>query len=329
MKFVFMGTPDFAAVILRLILESGRHEVAAVYTQPDRPAGRGQSPKASPVKLLALERGLPVRQPANFKESETRAEIAAFGADAFIVAAYGLILPQALLDMPRHGAINVHASLLPRWRGAAPIQRSIMAGDKMTGITIMQMEAGLDAGPMLMQRALAIGINDNAALLHDELAEMGGSLLLETLEKLESEGLTAIRQDDLRANYAAKLAKSDGFIDFAANSLEVHNRLRGATPWPGARAVLHKGTEGMPGQRFDLLLEEGRLLPYPFKTGAAETLPLPGTVLGLHEGLLAVKTADAAYGLARLRPAGGKSLSAADFANGYLKDGPAFLTSPE
>ncbi|MDX1506104.1 MAG: methionyl-tRNA formyltransferase, partial [Spongiibacter sp.] len=181
LKLVFAGTPEFAAQHLRFLLDSGQHDIVAVYTQPDRPAGRGKKPRPSPVKNIALEQGLPVYQPLNFKAEEDRQALAALGADLMVVVAYGLILPQSVLDIPRLGCVNVHASLLPRWRGAAPIQRAIEAGDSESGVTIMQMAAGLDTGDMLRKVSCAITANDTAASLHDRLADMGGPALLETL----------------------------------------------------------------------------------------------------------------------------------------------------
>ena len=207
LRIIFAGTPDFAAESLRALLQ-GNHEVVAVYTQPDRPAGRGRELKASPVKQLALEHDLPIRQPASLKDADTQFDLAEWQADLMVVAAYGLILPQRVLDTPRLGCINVHASLLPRWRGAAPIQRAILAGDRETGITIMQMDAGLDTGAMLYKATCPISASDTGASLHDRLALLGGDALLAVADALrDGETLKPEPQDAALATYAAKLSK--------------------------------------------------------------------------------------------------------------------------
>ncbi len=310
MNIVFMGTPEFAAVILRKLLDRPEANVIAAYTQPDRPAGRGYALKAPPVKDLALERGLKVFQPLNFKDEKDREELRSLGADLFIVAAYGLILPQSVLDMPRLGAINVHASLLPRYRGAAPIQRSIMNGDAVTGITIMQMEAGLDSGPILLQRAMGIGIDDTSATLHDDLANLGADLLMETLEKLSRGQLHAITQDHSKATRAPKLRKEEGLMDFKDAALSVHAKARGLTPWPGPYFMLQRDNQAL---KIDFT--PGRPLNLDQATLQQTT---PGQILGLIDNELAIRCADKAYAVKTLRPAGKKSMSAVDFANGYL-----------
>lgn len=308
MKLIFMGTPEFAAVILRRVLAWDKVQMLAVYTQPDRPAGRGHKLSPSPVKLLALERGIPVLQPLNFKNADDVEKLAAFEPDALVVAAYGLILPQRVLDIPRWGAFNAHASLLPKYRGAAPIQRAIMAGDAVTGMTIMRMERGLDTGPILLQRALAIGIHDTAARIHEELADMGGELMVEALEKIENGSIRPVAQDHAQATHAAKLTKEDGRIDWNRPVLEVHARIRGVTPWPGAYTDLERSG-----------CEQIRVSLEPGEPGAAlEPGTSPGTIGALLDGTLPVACADRWYLLSSLRPAGKKTADATAFVNGYL-----------
>ncbi len=231
LRLVFAGTPEFAAVHLQHLLQS-EHEVVAVYTQPDRPAGRGKKLTASPVKQLALEAGIEVKQPASLKHEDAQAELAALNADAMIVVAYGLILPQAILDTPRLGCLNVHASLLPRWRGAAPIQRAIQAGDSESGVTIMQMDAGLDTGDMLATGRCAITAETTAASLHDALAELGAPLLLEVLSDLPGYQGRATSQDDGAASYAAKIEKSEARLDWQRSAEALSRDIRAFNPFP-------------------------------------------------------------------------------------------------
>ncbi len=232
LKLVFAGTPEFAAQHLQALLSDGRHDIVAVYTQPDRPAGRGKKPRPSPVKQVAEQAGLPVLQPLNFKQQQDRNALAELGADLMVVVAYGLILPQAVLDIPRLGCVNVHASLLPRWRGAAPIQRAIEAGDADTGVTIMQMAAGLDTGDMLHKVRCAIGADDTSASLHDKLAELGGPALLSALDQLASGAAQPEVQDDALSNYAAKLDKQEGQIDWQRSAIELDRQIRAFIPFP-------------------------------------------------------------------------------------------------
>jgi len=225
-----MGSPDFAVPTLDALVSAG-HEVVATYTQPPRPAGRGKAERPTAVEVRARELGIEVRSPRSLKGAEEQAEFAALGADAAVVAAYGLILPQPILDAPLHGCLNVHGSLLPRWRGAAPVQRAIMAGDAVTGVTIMAMEAGLDTGPMLLRRELAI-FDKNAAQITDELAELGAELIVETLAKLS--GLPAIAQPPDGVTYAAKISKAEARIDWTRPAGEVVRQVQGLAPFPGA-----------------------------------------------------------------------------------------------
>jgi methionyl-tRNA formyltransferase len=231
-RLVFAGTPDFAATALKSLLETA-HEVVGVYTQPDRPSGRGRKLIPSPVKQVALGAGIAVFQPQSLKTPEAQEALRAQNADVMIVAAYGLILPQAVLDIPRHGCLNIHASLLPRWRGAAPIQRAIAAGDRETGITIMQMDAGLDTGDMLLKTATPIEESDTGGSLHDRLAEMGGQAIVDALKALETGTLTAEPQNGEKACYAHKLTKEEGQIDWTEDASSINRTIRAFNPWPG------------------------------------------------------------------------------------------------
>jgi len=261
MRLIFMGTPEFSVSVLDQLVSAG-HEIACVYSQPARPAGRGKKPRPSPVQRRAEALGLPVRTPLNFKDDADRAEFAALNAEAAVVVAYGLILPQAILDAPARGAyglilpqaildapargcFNIHASLLPRWRGAAPIQRAIMAGDAETGVCIMQMEAGLDTGPVLLRNATPITAQDTAASLHDRLAEMGAALMVGALAKIDT--LIAQPQPDEGVTYAAKIDKAEARIDWSKPASEVDRLIRGISPFPGAWFMLN-------GERVKVLL---------------------------------------------------------------------------
>lgn len=320
MKIVFMGTPDFAAASLKALLAWDEAELLAVYCQPDRPAGRGQKLQVGPVKQLALDNGLEVRQPVNFKDPEEVKALEALGADVLAVAAYGLILPQAVLDAARLGAVNVHGSLLPEYRGAAPIQRAVMHGDIRTGVTIMQMELKLDSGPILLQRALGIGFEQTAGDVHDELAELGGKLLVEALERLQAGRITPIPQDEAKVTYAAKLGKADGVLDFTQSAQAVHNQARGVTPWPGAQVVLARtDAKGKELEPLKVIIQRGRSLESAVDRREAEGKDA-GAVMPVRDGLLPVVCSDGGlYGAALLKPAGGKSMDAASFANGYIK----------
>ncbi|MCV3288345.1 methionyl-tRNA formyltransferase [Aeromonas media] len=231
LKLIFAGTPDFAARHLAALLSSD-HEVVAVYTQPDKPAGRGQKLTASPVKELALAHDLPVYQPASLRNEEAQAELAALGADLMVVVAYGLILPKAVLDTPRLGCLNVHGSLLPRWRGAAPIQRAIWAGDSETGVTIMQMDVGLDTGAMIRKVSCPIASDETSASLYDKLADLGPQALVDTLDAMAAGDTTAEVQDDALANYAQKLSKEEAHIDWSMEAVAIERCIRAFNPWP-------------------------------------------------------------------------------------------------
>ncbi|WP_135450762.1 MULTISPECIES: methionyl-tRNA formyltransferase [Tabrizicola] len=230
MKIVFMGTPEFSVPVLDALHR--RHEIAAVYCQPPRPAGRGRANRPSPVQARAEALGLPVRHPVSLRSEKAAQDFAALGADVAVVVAYGLILPPPILDAPRHGCLNIHASLLPRWRGAAPIQRAIMAGDVETGVCIMRMDAGLDTGPVLLREAVAIGAEDTAADLHDRLSALGARLIVEALARLPE--LRPEPQPEQGVTYAAKIDKSEARVDFTRPAVEVDRLIRGLSPFPGA-----------------------------------------------------------------------------------------------
>lgn len=248
MRIVFAGTPDFAATALKALLEAG-YNLVGVYSQPDRPAGRGRKLMPSPVKQVALDAGIPVFQPVSLKPEDAQQELAELKPDVMIVAAYGLILPKAVLDIPTHGCLNIHASLLPRWRGAAPIQRAIAAGDAETGITIMQMDEGLDTGDMLLKVTTPIHADDTGGSLHDRLADMGGKAIVEALVQLANSELAPEPQNDADANYAHKLSKEEGHIDWSRSAIEIERLIRAFNPWPGTftdlgeqRIRLHQAT---------------------------------------------------------------------------------------
>ena len=304
-----MGTPQFAATVLEHVLASEDVRVAAVYTQPDRPCGRGKKCRLGPVKELALEKGLPVHQPESFKDPAAVEALAAYKPDVLLVAAYGMILPQAVLDIPRVMPLNVHASLLPAWRGAAPIERAVAAGDRLTGVTIMRMVAALDAGPMIMQRALAIGVNDTAGELRAELADLGGRLLVHCLKRLRVGGVPMVEQDPEKVTYAKKIDKAEAFIDWARPAAEVHDLIRAMTPHPGA-FFFWRPAPDKPALR---------IIAHPGKVGCP--LPpgaKPGDILGVMDCHLGIACADAVYFVPTVVPAGKRPMDAQAFSCGYL-----------
>ena len=298
MKLIFVGTPEFAARALAVLLAS-RHEVALVLTQPDRPAGRGLKPHPSPVKRLALERAVPVEQPANLRDAAVQERLRAPGADLMVVAAYGLILPQQVLDIARLGAINVHASLLPRWRGAAPIQRALLAGDRETGVCIMQMDAGLDTGPVLLSASEPIRDDDTAQTLHDRLAELGSRIVLEACDRVERGQLVPRPQPAEGATYAAKLDKREARIDWTRPAKQLWRQVRAFNPQPGAASRLG-GAE----------VKIWRAVPVP-ATGA------PGAVLEAGPQGVVVACGEAGLRIEEMQRAGGKRLSAGEFLRGH------------
>ncbi|RZT76441.1 methionyl-tRNA formyltransferase [Azospira oryzae] len=295
MKIVFAGTPEFAARALAALYEAG-HDIPLVLTQPDRPAGRGMTLQASPVKQLALARGSEVFQPLTLKDEAAQEKLRLLAPDVMVVAAYGLILPQAVLDIPRHGCLNIHASLLPRWRGAAPIHRAILAGDAESGVCIMQMEAGLDTGPVLLSASTPISAQDTSQTLHDKLAVQGAQLIVSALQRLP---LPAVAQPEAGVTYAAKLDKSEAPLDWRRPAAELDRQIRAFTPFPGTTAVL----DGAP-------LKVWAALPRS-ESG------VPGTVLAADKHGILVACGSGSLLLTELQKAGGKRLPVAQFLAGH------------
>jgi methionyl-tRNA formyltransferase len=299
LRLAYAGTPELAAVILARLLDDGRHPVEHVFTQPDRRAGRGRKPVTGPVKALALERGLAVSQPRTAAQLDRHPALAE--ADLLVVVAYGLILSETTISRPRYGSVNVHTSLLPRWRGAAPIQRAIEAGDERTGITIMQMDAGLDTGPVLLQRECPISPDDTAATLHDRLALLGGDCLLEALDALAAGRLSPHPQDEGRATYAAKISKAEAEIDWSRPAAEIERRIRAFNPEP----VAHTRLNGQP-------MRVWRATQRPGPAGAE-----PGRVVGFTPAGLDVATGSGVLRILDLQLPGKRPVNAAEFHRGH------------
>jgi len=294
MKLIFAGTPEFAAVALESLLAAG-HAVALTLTQPDRPAGRGLKPHPSAVKKLALARGLPLAQPASLKQPAIQEQLRNVGADAMVVAAYGLILPPPVLAVPARGCLNIHASLLPRWRGAAPIQRALLSGDRETGITIMQMDAGLDTGAILLQEKIAIDDDDTAQTLHDKLAPLGARCILRAL----SENPAPRAQDDGVATYADKIAKAEAVIDWSRSAVDICRQIRAFNPAPGSATTL-----------------DGAALKIWCAQPVAHRNAPPGTVAGVGASGIVVAAGAGAVNVTELQKAGAKRLAARAFLAG-------------
>ncbi len=299
LRVVFMGTPDFSVPTLAALAEAG-HEIVAVYSQPPRPAGRGMAERKSPVHVHAEAMGYPVFTPRTFKDEAGRAEFAAHNADVAVVVAYGLILPQAVLDAPRHGCLNLHASALPRWRGAAPIQRAIMAGDTMTAAAVMRMEAGLDTGPVCLSVPVAITPEMTAGELHDILASRGAAAMVEALAQIEKGMLACVPQPAEGVTYASKIRKDEGRIDFARPAGEVHNHIRGLSPVPGTWFEV----------KVDGKLERLRVLKAEVAGGSGT----PGTVL---DNSMTIACASGAIRILEAQRAGKKPMSAAEILRGF------------
>jgi len=299
LNIVFAGTPDFAAEHLKALVDS-RHNVIAVYSQPDRPAGRGKKLQPSPVKKVALEHDIPVYQPVNFKQDGALEELQALSADIMVVVAYGLLLPKAVLDAPKMGCINVHASLLPRWRGAAPIQRAVEAGDSETGITIMQMDEGLDTGDMLNKVTLDIRANETGGSLHDRLLEKGPQSLLQTLTLLQAGEAIAEKQNDLQANYAHKLSKEEALVNWNDSAENIERRVRAFNPFPVAYT----------------LLGDQRIKVWQACNLGQTTRLLPGTIASVSNEGIDVATGDGVIRLVTLQLPNKKAMSVADILNG-------------
>ncbi len=294
MKLIFAGTPEFAACALRAVLAAG-HEVALVLSQPDRAAGRGLALQRSPVKTLALAAGIEVYQPVTLRDPDTQKRLGDVGAELMLVAAYGLILPQAVLDLPPRGCLNIHASLLPRWRGAAPIQRALLAADTETGVCIMQMDAGLDTGPVLLAKALPISVDDTAGSLHDKLAALGAGLVVDALARLP---LPPCAQAQSGITYAAKIEKAEAILDWRLAASELARRVRAFNPYPGATASLG----GMPLKIWRAEVDDA--------SGA------PGLVLAADRQGVVVACGRGALRLTEVQKAGGKRLPVGQFLSG-------------
>jgi methionyl-tRNA formyltransferase len=303
LRVAFAGTPEFARAALQAVVGS-RHPVVGVLTQPDRPRGRGQRMTASPVKEAALAAHLPLSQPATLQGGAALDELASWRADVLVVVAYGLLLPQTMLDAPRLGSVNIHASLLPRWRGAAPIQRALLAGDTQTGITLMRMEAALDAGPILLQRPIGIRETDTSGHLHDELAGLGARTLLEGLDALAEGRLQPTPQSQEGVSYAAKIGKSEAAIDWRRSAVEIDRQVRAFNPSPVAET------------RFEA--EQLRILAARLSFGSATGVPsaAPGTIVALFDEALVVQCGAGKLALTRVQRPGRRGVTAREFAGG-------------
>ncbi|MFY8274625.1 methionyl-tRNA formyltransferase [Pseudoalteromonas sp. SSDWG2] len=311
LRIVFAGTPDFAARHLQALIDS-EHEIVGVYSQPDRPAGRGKKLKASEVKELALAHDLPVFQPQTLKSDEAQQTLAELNADIMVVVAYGLLLPKSILDTPKLGCINVHGSILPRWRGAAPIQRAIWAGDDETGVTIMQMDEGLDTGDMLSISRCSINSDETSTSLYAKLAELGPKSLVETLANIES--ITPQKQDDNLANYAKKLSKQEALLDWQLDAEQLERNVRAFNPWP----VSYTEMAGNTVKVWQAHVEQ--------QTG------IPGTILSADKSGIVVACAKGALCITQLQPQGKKPMSAQDFLNGraqWVEIGSSLATQPD
>lgn len=297
LRIIFAGTPDFAARHLQALIDS-EHQIVGVYSQPDRPAGRGKKLKASEVKELALANDLPVFQPASLKSDDALAELSSLNADIMIVVAYGLLLPKAILEAPRLGCLNVHGSILPRWRGAAPIQRAIWAGDDETGVTIMQMDEGLDTGDMLHISRCPIDATETSASLYTKLAELGPTALIETIAKLANGELTAQVQDDELANYAKKLSKDEANIDWSMDATQIERNIRAFNPWPVCFTQMSENTVKI------------------YQADVVEQQGTPGTILNSDKHGIVVACGTHALKITQLQPQGKKPMAVTDFLNG-------------
>ncbi|MCL1047716.1 methionyl-tRNA formyltransferase [Shewanella electrodiphila] len=315
LNIIFAGTPDFAALHLQALIES-EHNVVAVYSQPDRPAGRGKKLQASPVKQLAVANDIPVYQPASLRKEEAQAELAALNADIMVVVAYGLILPKIVLDTPRLGCINVHGSILPRWRGAAPIQRALWAGDNETGVTIMQMDIGLDTGDMLLKTSLKIEDTDTSAILYSKLAEQGPAALIEALAGISDGSITPEKQDEALANYAEKLSKEEAQIDWRKDAKQLWQEVRAFNPWPASHFPLQGNT----------------IKVWQASYSAEQTSAAPGTIIESNKHGITVATGNGALQLQVMQVPGKKQMPVADILNSraeWFVEGTCFISADE
>lgn len=297
MKIVYMGTPDFAVPALKALAESQKHEVAAVFTQPDKPVGRKQVLTPPDVKVCAQELGIPVFQPKSMKTDEAYAQLKALSPDVIVVAAYGQILPKRVLDLPKYGCVNIHGSLLPKYRGAAPIQQAVLNGDHVTGVTTMLMDVGLDTGDILLKKETEIGENETSAELFDRLSLLGGEIILETLDALESGSVTPQKQDEAQASHTSKIDKSMCPVSFEKTAFEVHNQIRGLNSWPSATAQIG-------GKRVKI-----------HKSRLAQGRGKPGEILSVKP--LVIACSEGAVELLELQPEGKKKMTAEAFAAGH------------
>jgi len=300
LRIAFAGTPEFAVPPLHALARS-EHTLVGVLTQPDRPKGRGQRTSASPVKQVAEDHGFPVSQPQTLKTEEGRADLVSWSADVLVVVAYGLILPQAVLSIPRLGCINIHASLLPRWRGAAPIHRAILAGDAETGVTIMLMDAGLDTGPMLLQQRVEISRTETSSTLHERLASLGASALLEALSGWTSGSLKPITQPAEGVTYASKVEKAEAFIDWKGSAIEIERRVRAFNPWPIAETRID-------GEQLRIYAAQSTATAHPQHSP-------PGTVISTDGGFIVVQCGSGCLAISEVQRPGRKPISAHDLAN--------------
>jgi len=305
LRIIFAGTPDFSVPPLQALIDSP-HEVVAVYTQPDRPAGRGRKLTPSPVKACAIEHGIPVYQPEKLRQAEDQQPLIDLQADLMVVVAYGIILPKVILDAPRLGCFNIHASLLPRWRGAAPIQRSILAGDAQTGITIMQMDVGLDTGDMLLKKTCSIADDDTGSSLHDRLSIMGAEALMEILPAIANGSLQPEKQDDSLANYAEKLQKAEAIIDWTKSASDVKAQVNAFNAWPVAQTPIDLKQDGKPQMM--------RIWQAQLTDGVVGAEP-PGKVLNCNKQGIDVATGDGVLRLMKIQMPGKKPMDVPAFVN--------------
>lgn len=315
LKVIFAGTPEFSVAPLQALLDS-EHEVIAVYTQPDRPAGRGRKLTASPVKEVALQHDIPVFQPESLRDQVAQQQLSDLNADVMIVVAYGLLLPKEVLEAPKHGCLNIHASLLPRWRGAAPLQRAIESGDALSGVTIMQMDIGLDTGDMLYKVTTEITPEDNTSSLHDRLSTLGSNALMETLSALQAGQLSPEKQDESLVTYAHKLSKAEAEIQWTENAETIVRKIQAFNPWP----VAYTDFQGKP-----LRVGQARLLSADELQGTETTKGQPGHVIAINREGMIVTTGSQPILIQQAQPSGKKMMSAYDFAQSRQLQGFSFV----